>query len=283
VRYWAASTGPGKDAIISEEKIQMGARLVTKLWNVARFAERFIAGISDQESADPRQGSLQPDRPIADRLSPADRWILSRTQKLVRRATAHLQGYDYAAAKSEIEAFFWTELADNYLEMAKQRLYDPAEATHAAACNTLHVVLLTTLKLFAPFLPYVTEEIYQGIGDQRAGDRGIGDRGSIHRQSWPVPDPALEDDAAEGVGQTLVEIATAVRRYKSERNLPLGSELNRVQLAAVDGNDPGLEALRSSVEDLKSITRAREIAFGAADSKAVEFARLERLCIFIDA
>ncbi len=273
VRYWAASTGPGKDAIISEEKIQMGARLVTKLWNVARFAERFIEQGLGNKRIGENSSSLN-----SYPLSPADLWILSRAQKLVRRATAHLQAYDYSAAKSEIEAFFWTELADNYLEMAKQRLYDPAEPTHTAACFTLQNVLFTVLKLLAPYLPYVTEEITQKIGEQ-----GIGERESIHRQRWPEADPDLENEAAEALGQTLVEIATVVRRYKSEHNLPLGSELNRVQLAAVAGDDSGMGALRSSMSDLKSITRAREITFGAAGSQAAEFAQLKGLRIYIEA
>jgi valyl-tRNA synthetase len=161
VRYWAASAGPGKDSIISEEKIQMGAKLITKLWNVARFAERFV----EEREEDTPAGSTS----ISYPLSPADHWILSRLQKLIRRVTALLEAYDYAAAKSEIEAFFWTELTDNYLEMAKQRLYDPACPTHAGACNTIRVLLLTLLKLFAPFLPYVTEAIYQGIGEKGLG------------------------------------------------------------------------------------------------------------------
>jgi valyl-tRNA synthetase len=292
VRYWAASTAPGKDAIISEEKIQMGARLATKLWNVARFTERFLYGDSPHEHT-PISEFSPPSRPSflgkkgvtqqsyvqgdeRGNISPADRWILSRTQKLVLRTTSLLQEYDYAAAKSEIEAFFWTELADNYLEMAKQRLYDPADPSHEAARFSLQTVLLTVLKLFAPFLPFVTEAIYQGIGDQRPGDKG-----SIHRESWPVADPALEDDAAEAVGQTLVAIATAVRRFKSERNLPLGAELNRLQLAAVESDETLLSALREAVVDLKSITRAREIVFGPAPDQETEYARLEGLRIFI--
>jgi valyl-tRNA synthetase len=287
VRYWAASTSPGKDAIISEEKIQMGARLVTKLWNVARFAERFLSGNWDVSASGAGQ-NMQ-----LSGSSPADRWILSRTQKLVRRTTLLLQEYDYAAAKSEIEAFFWNELADNYLEMAKQRLYDPAGPTHAAACLCLRNVLLTTLKLFAPFLPYITEAIFQGLSDNVSLAAGS-DRQktqiptSIHLESWPVADPALEDDSAEMVGQTLVEIATAVRRFKSERNLPLGADLNRVQLAAVEATSPEvagrlLPALQEAVTDLKSITRAREIAIHAGPLVENEYARLDKLCIFIDA
>jgi valyl-tRNA synthetase len=110
VRYWAASTGLGKDAIISEEKIKVGARLVTKIWNIARFAEQFLTDYT--LPADPPE------------LSPADRWILSRLQRLIERSTDLYENYDYATAKSEIETFFWTEFTDNYIEMCKQRLYE---------------------------------------------------------------------------------------------------------------------------------------------------------------
>ena len=288
VRYWAASTAPGKDAIISEEKIQMGARLATKLWNVARFAERFVSGNLDVMGnvGAGSSGGPHPQPAPTIHFTPADRWILSRTQKLVRRATSLLQEYDYAAAKSEIEAFFWTELTDNYLEMAKQRLYDPADPSHEAARFSLQTVLLTVLKLFAPFMPYVTEAIYLGLFGTLSvvgsfATHNTQSSASIHRQSWPVADPALEDDAAEVVGQTLVGIATAVRRFKSERNLPLGAELNWVQLAAVESDGSLLPGLREAVADLKSITRARAIVFRAAPDEKIEYTRLEGLSIYI--
>ena len=145
VRYWAASTGFGRDSVIDERKIQSGAKLVTKLWNVARFSERFLDHAQSAE--------------LPKQLSPADRWLLSRTQRLIQRVTLLFEGYDYATAKAEIELFFWTEFADNYLEMAKKRLYDGGEAGRGAQA-TLRLGLLTTLKLFAPFLPYVTEAIF---------------------------------------------------------------------------------------------------------------------------
>ncbi|MGE5224134.1 MAG: valine--tRNA ligase, partial [Omnitrophica WOR_2 bacterium] len=236
VRYWAASSSPGKDSVISEEKIQNGARLVTKLWNVARFSERFLQDYHIPASL--------PD------LSPADRWILSRLQKLVARATGFMEGYDYAAAKSEIENFFWRELADNYLEMCKQRLYTPDSPQYAGANYALHQAFLAILKLFAPFFPYVTEEIYQGLflnGESR----------SIHRSKWPVVNPALEDDWAEGFGELLVGIATAVRRHKSEHNLSLGTEFNALQIKAAT---PELEqVVQAARDDLISVTRAKNI------------------------
>ncbi len=149
VRSWAASTAPGKDAIISEEKIQLGLKLTTKLWNVARFSERFLEG------APPPTNKLL--------FTPADRWIQARLAQLIHRVTDLFRSYEYAAAKSEVEVFFWRVLSDNYLEMAKQRLYDPSSPTHQGARATLAAVLLNTLKLFAPILPFITDEIYQNL------------------------------------------------------------------------------------------------------------------------
>jgi valyl-tRNA synthetase len=189
-------------------------------------------------------------------------------QRLIRRVTELVEGYDYAAAKSEIEAFFWRELADNYLEMAKQRLYDPSDPAHTAARYTLDCLLHTLLKLLAPFLPFVTEEIYQGLFANResssdcqselpADEEAQAGFHSIHLASWPLADPSLESDEAEAVGEALVQIATAARRYKSEHNLALGYELDRLQLSA---EVPAMAStLKLAYADLMSVTRARQI------------------------
>jgi valyl-tRNA synthetase len=234
IRYWAASTGLGKDAIISEEKVQAGARLLNKLWNVARFSQRFVVGyrVSIQHPA----------------LGVSDRWVLSRTQRLVRRVTELFYDYDYAAAKSETEGFFWQVLADNYLEMCKLPLY---EEHGEGARYTLYAVLLTVLQLFAPFLPHVTEEIYQGLF--ATGDGA----GSIHKAGWPVADEALIDANAEAAGDAIVDVATAVRRYKTEHQLFMGAELERLRVAVRDLNLKA--ALRGASADIRSITRAKQV------------------------
>ena len=169
----------------------------------------------------------------------------------MRRATDLLRGYDHAAAKNEAESFFWTELADNYLEMAKLRLYDENHPTREGARYALYHALLMVIKLFAPYLPHVTERIYLGLFAESESSR------SIHTARWPTADPRLEDDTSEAVGGTLVEIATAVRRYKSEHSLPLGTELARLELV-VEG--PAMaEFLHQARADLKSITRAKKV------------------------
>ncbi len=237
VRYWAASTGFGRDAIINEQKIQAGAKLVNKLWNVARFSSRFFTDYQLPITQLPT-------------LSLADRWILSRMQQLISRATTLFDNFDYATAKSEIEVFFWTDLADNYLEMAKKRLYDETDPAHNGAKYTLFAILQDTIKLFAPFLPYVTERIYQGIF---APDETT----SIHRSKWPEANVELLDESADSAGEALLEIATAVRRYKSEAGLSLGTEIPTLTLIT---DDTALTAdLVQAKSDIMSVTRAEQV------------------------
>ncbi len=243
VRYWAASTGLGKDAIINEDKIQAGAKLVNKLWNVSRFSQRFLA-------------DYQPQKPNS--LSPTDRWILARLQQLIQRTTALMQQYDYATAKSEIEVFFWRDLADNYLELAKKRLYDGALEADGARFALYHAVL-ATLKMLAPFLPFVTEKIYTGLF--AATDSFA----SIHISNWPEIDETLLDETAVSHGEFLVEIATAIRRYKSDHNLSLGTELENLHIAL---HKPELvEMLQEAQTDLLSISRSKTITL-SEDNKS---------------
>jgi len=240
VRYWAASTSPGKDAVISEEKIQAGSRLATKLWNVARFSEPFLA-----------DAALSSATASSSAFTPADRWILSRLQQVVRRVTEAFAAYDYTSAKNEVEDFFWQELADNYIEMAKQRLYDTAAPGHRAACYTLRTLLLTVLKLFAPILPYVTEAIFDALFSKQENTA------SIHLAGWPQVLEKFIDPSAVENGEILMQIATSVRRYKSEQNISLGSELTLLQLGVANS---GLgKRLAEASSDLMSITRAKTV------------------------
>ena len=154
--------------------------------------------------------------------------MLSRTQWLIQRVTELYRNYDYSAGKNETESFFWRELADNYLEMSKERLYDEFNEMREGARYTLYYVLLTIMKLFAPILPYITETLYQALFVPIEGN------GSIHNSQWPRLNDSLQNVSADAAGETLIEIATAVRRYKSESNIWLGTELKRLQLATND-------------------------------------------------
>ncbi len=236
VRYWASSTSTGKDAVISEEKIAVGQKLVTKLWNLARFSERFLS-------------KPAPSVAWAD-LTSGDRWILSMLQDLIARVTAAMDQYDYAYAKNEIEKCLWL-FADNYLEMAKGRLYSDEEDLKQTARFTLSYALLTFLKLFAPFMPHVTEAIYLNLfRSKEAAD-------SIHTTSWPKREEAFYDQAALDAGEVLIQISSIVRGFKSQRGLSLGTPLQRLSLRVEDESLRAL--LMRAVPDLKSVTRAETI------------------------
>lgn len=259
VRYWAASTGFGKDAVISEEKIRNGGKLITKLWNVARFSERFLLG-------------YQPSFEKCE-LTPVDRWLLTCLALLIRRVTALFHSYDYAAAKSEIESFFWHELADNYLELCKERLYGESSPAREGARYTLYQALLNTLKLCAPFLPYVTEEIYHNLFAEHEGPP------SVHLTCWPEVHPDWIDEQARITGEVVLEIAVAVRRFKSEASISLGTRLKRLHLSTYN---PKLTAmLEAARRDILSVTRAQEVNIGEGLmlQSACEIARKEGVII----
>jgi valyl-tRNA synthetase len=158
--------------------------------------------------------------------------------------------------------------------MSKQRLYAENDAglNREGAQYTLYKVMITLLKLFAPFLPYVTEEIYQGLYEEASKKVN-----SIHISAWPEPDPRLEDPAAELLGERLVEIASAVRRYKSENNLPLSLDLERLQLVIEDSTPAAAltSGLLEAAPDLTSITRAREIEIVDVLDPALEIVILD--------
>jgi valyl-tRNA synthetase len=235
IRYWAASTGLGKDSVISEEKIRVGSRLVTKLWNVARFSEQFLAGYS-------------PPRKFKD-LVPIDRWVMSQLQGVINRSTNAFDRYDYVTAKNETEEFFWHNLADNYLEMVKYRLYSENGEGKESATFTLYHLLLNILKLFAPILPHVTDQIFRILFAESENEA------TIHIGAWPREPIFKMDKDAELFGEVMVKMVTAVRRYKSEHHLPLSTELSMLTVAT---KDPIMvEYLKASQIDLRSVTRAR--------------------------
>jgi valyl-tRNA synthetase len=236
LRYWATSGRTGADSPFSLETIAAGRRLVTKLWNAGRFA----------------QGRLEDFTPGAmpAALLPTDRWLLSRLDRTIARATAELDGYEYATARAEIERFFWSDLCDNYLELAKARLYGEDGREREAAQWALYQALLAALKLLAPFLPYVTEALYQGLFREREGSA------SLHRARWPEPRPEWRDPAAEATGQTLLDILGEVRRYKTEHDLSVGAELAALRVAVGRDELPGI---RAALVDLRSATRAHAI------------------------
>jgi valyl-tRNA synthetase len=239
LRYWATSVKTGNDTPFNPEMLANGRRLVTKLWSASRFAESRLANFSLSE---------QPEM-----LLPTDRWLLSRLTQIIEFATNELENGEYASARAEIERFFWSDLCDNYLELAKARLYEEAGERHVAAQWTLYHALLTTLLLLAPYLPYVTEKIYQELFRDREGNV------SVHRMLWPSIENAWRDESAEETGKTILEFLRTVRRSKAEQGISVGAEIETLSLNTQSKSVQQRATIEASLVDLKSATRAKEI------------------------
>ncbi len=240
LRFWAAGSKLGEDMPFQEKDLKTGKKIVTKLWNASKFVLMHLEGF-EYEKHD---------------LFPVDKWLLSKLQKLVKACTAHFDNYEYSKAKLEAESFFWNDFCANYLEIVKDRLYNPEkypEAAKKSAQYVLYESLLTILKLFAPIMPYITEEIYSLYFAKKEN------KPSIHVSSWPEYSEALVDEAIEKTGDLVMEIISAVRKYKSDKSISLKEEIGVI---SIDCPDSFRKEIEPFINDIKSVARAKEIEFG---------------------
>ena len=183
-----ASTG-GQDIRWDSRRVEMGRNFNNKLWNATRFALMNL------------DGETQPGAPA--RL--ADRWILSRLQRAIRKATRHLEAFDLGMANRALYDFVWSEFCDWYLEAAKPAL----RADDPRTRHTLRVVLRDVLKLLHPLVPFITSELWETLGYEE----------QIALSSWPTVDEELLDSEAERSFALLQEAVGAVRNLRAEANL----------------------------------------------------------------
>ena len=226
VRYWSACGRPGVDTALSPEQMRIGRRLAVKLLN----ASRFVLGLA-----------AEPDSTV----EALDLAMLVRLRSVVDSATERFEAYDYPGALAVTERFFW-EFCDDYLELAKTRAYgSPFTAAEAgSAVAAMRLALDTVLRLFAPLLPFVTEEIWSWWRT-----------GSIHRSAWPLAAdlPAAASDAAL---RAASEIIAAVRKAKSSAQL---SQRSPAALVAVTAAAETLDAIRTVEADLRAAGRIESL------------------------
>ena len=234
LRYYAASCSLGIDHAFREPDVIRGRKLATKVYNLGQFASRYVEGAPAE---------------MPSGLRASDRWILARYSQTVRFVTVSLDDYGFDKAMKEIEGFIWHELADNYVEMIKGRTDD-------AVKYTVRTVLLGSMKMLAPFMPHVTEEVYQSLFRGSEGER------SIHLTAWP--EPVLDDEDALAVGERLKDVVAGIRTWKSERKLPLNAPLKLVELVGADA-----AVLADAREDLLDATKAEELNI-APEAELVE-------------
>ena len=250
VRYWAASARLGVDTAFDPAQLKIGRRLAVKILNATRFVLGFGAAA----------GSV---------TEPLDLAMLDRLGQVIRRCTAALEDYDHAAALECVEQFFW-QFCDDYLELVKPRAYAAEQdaAAAASAVTALRCALSVLLRLFAPMLPFVTEEAWSGW-------RG----GSIHRTAWPEPGElpdkragaaassasaiALAAQRVDGAGLDAAAAAIgAIRKAKSEVGLSQKADVARF---IASGPQAGIDTLALVVADVLAAGHVGEAELRAAD------------------
>ncbi|MFA1688158.1 valine--tRNA ligase [Candidatus Rickettsia barbariae] len=247
IRYWSANAKLGADTTYSEDVMKNGKRLVNKLWNAAKFV--FIH--FDKLKGEDKKASLLD---IKEKITNEfDKWMVNKLVELVKLATNELQNYEYANAMHLTEKFFWVVLCDNYLEISKTRSYDEEHKNpqgQYSSILTLYHVMQTLLKLFAPFMPHITEELYQILYSEN----------SIHvKGSWVNYSDLNYEINAKGA-EGLLEILDIVRKFKAEKNLSIKTPIKLLEVS-------GIVLSAELAEDLKNVTSAEEIQFEMKDDK----------------
>jgi valyl-tRNA synthetase len=222
VRYWAARGAPGADTAFDTGQMRVGRRLAIKVLNASKFVLH----------------NASPGGPVT---VPLDRGMLTRLARLVDESTASLEEYDYTRALDRVEAFFWG-FCDNYLELAKSRRYgDHGPDGAASASQAMQLALSAMLRLLAPYLPFVTEEVWSWWQE-----------GSIHRAAWPTSAELLAPlGGGDATGEQALELATLVlgetRRRKSEAQRPLRTPVARLRLRVPAAEHALAESIRDDV------------------------------------
>ncbi len=240
LRLWAATSKLGEDLRYREEDIKSAQKTVTKLWNASKFVHMHL---KDYDCAGKEYDP--------EKLELMDRWLLIKLNKVINNATDGFDIYEYSKAKKEVENFFWGIFCDNYLEIVKDRLYNPKERGELSRLSgqyALHSVLLDVLKIFAPIAPFITDEIYS----YHFSENGK----SIHMSDWPEADIAVEDEDIEKVGDRFVEVLREVRKVKSESGKSLKEEID-VVLKKED-----FDLISKCMDDFKAATKAKSISAG---------------------
>ncbi|HEU4897966.1 MAG TPA: valine--tRNA ligase [Actinomycetota bacterium] len=230
LRYWAAGGRPGTDTAVDEGQMRVGRRLAIKLLNSARF----ILGLADDgPDAGPPAGAL-------------DLAMLAGLDAVVAGVTAALEACDWTAALERVERFFWS-FCDDYLELVKDRAYQPpGTPAGASARAALRAGLDVQVRLLAPYLPYACEEVWSWWRD-----------GTVHLAAWPEPAPAGVAAADQRPLEAASQVIAAIRRAKSQARLPLRTP---VAHAEVTGPPAWLAAVRAAEGDLAAAGRVA--AFG---------------------
>ncbi|MBI5332964.1 MAG: valine--tRNA ligase [Candidatus Aenigmarchaeota archaeon] len=238
VRYWATTAATGNNLPFSWKELLYADKFFIKLTNIANFVFMHVDETLKQKKIDniDRLADLED-------LEYLDKWILTELQKLVADITDDFEHYNFSMTK--IIEFIWHEFADHYMEMVKYRIFSGYKKDQAVW--TLYKCLNTFVKLLAPFVPFVTEEIYKTSMER------FENNSSVHLAEWPSVDESLIDERAEELGKLAKDIMSAVRQYKTANKLPLNAPLKEI-IIEEDGSLPLIEDIKGTLKIEKVVT-----------------------------
>lgn len=234
-RYWANSLTLGKDTAFSLVEFENGKKLVNKIWNVSKFVLSFLQDYS----------------PKAVDLEIVDKWIIEEYKDLYNRFIKFLNRYEIALALNELEKFFWN-FCDNYIEIVKRRLYNPdvyGQDKCDSAKYACYHILLGMLKMFAPILPHITEEIYMDYYAEKENCK------SLHISGYLNMGEEV-DSTLIANGERIVDIVSGVRQFKSENKVSLKTFIQDITITS-NIND----FLRKAEVDIKAVCSVNEIEY----------------------
>jgi len=251
LRFTIVSLAPlGEDVIFADEKTEFGRNFANKIWNAARFCLMNVEGTVDT-------GQLMAQRAT---WSLPERWIVSRLQTVTDEVRAAIDAYRYNEAAMLLYRFIWGEFCDWFVELSKLSLYgDDAGAktrTQAALLHSLEQIL----RLLHPFMPFVTEEIWQALPLARNTE-------TIMVAPYPQGDPALRDPAAEQAVTHLIDIVRAVRNIRSELGIAPTTAVSARIVSSASADGTGLAAIEPYA---KALGRLAEVELLAADRRPVD-------------
>ena len=187
---------PGNDMRFYVEKCEAMRNFANKIWNASRFVMMNLTITENQ---------------LPETLEPEDKWILCRLGEVIGEVTENMEAYELGVASAKVYDFIWSDYCDWYIELTKARLQGEDEAAKVQAQQVLVYVLTETLKLLHPFMPFITEEIWQALPHE--GD-------FLMLQSWPKADPAWADVKAKESMEAVMDVIRAIRARRSEMNVP---------------------------------------------------------------
>ncbi len=234
----AALTAQGRDIKLAKERIEGYRAFANKLWNASRFALMNLDGFDARAP-----------EPGPEARSPADRWILARTQRAVNDTVAALEAFRFNEAAAAVYHFVWHELCDWYIELAKESLYgDDTQRKRTTQATLVHAVE-TALRLLHPFMPFITEELWHVL------------RAKVHAETWPdsiyaasYPRTGPVDEAAERGFGPVIGIVDAIRNIRGEMNVPFKVVLDDVEIGSLDR-----DAVATVREELGRIQRLANV------------------------